>query len=488
MTSSIAVIEAVQTAFDVLLDEAKSVDTSELQNAIPDVVVAFSGGVDSSVLLHACAAIVNTSKPQSFKLHALHINHGLSAHSEQWSAQCEQLSQLLGVDFAAVSVDIKQGPRQSLEALARDARYLAIDEWVSVNTPNATVLLGQHQDDQIETFLLALKRGSGVQGLASMPKQFIRQHDVRYMRPLLECSQKQILAYAHAQKLSWVEDESNQDIRFDRNFLRKNILPQLLERWPAFGKTLSRTAALCQQQSELVAQFAGQYLSQIQSATDLSVVADGYANDAVSLALMSKLDTALQQEVIRLWLRKHTKHALSYAQVSEVLRFSHASNDAQPSLRLQEIVIERYQSNLLLHLKASAQIQPACHQQVTRLPVEHLPFCYPHSLFSFVISKQVGVSDDKPDASEPVLECSFGNLNLALKVDAKRPTKTVKKWLKEFGVPPSWRKEVPILTANGKVFAVVLSNQVLLSCELAPPLQNMGYRIENSTAKFEASH
>ncbi len=199
------------------------------------VYVAFSGGLDSHVLLHALSAL---SSDYPFSLKAIHIDHSLQPQSPDWADHCQQVCDGLSVPLTIRTLSIEQKKGESPEAVARDARYAALAE----NLPEAgLVMTAQHRNDQSETLLLQLLRGAGVHGLAAMPasKGFFKG---RLLRPLLVFAREDLLNYANRHKLVWVEDPSNQDSRFDRNFLRNEVLPVLHERWPGLDKSLSRSA------------------------------------------------------------------------------------------------------------------------------------------------------------------------------------------------------------------------------------------------------
>lgn len=209
------------------------------------IVLAFSGGVDSRVMLELLA-IYRDKYPQHHYL-AVHIHHGLSSNADLWLCQCEAWATDARIPFKGVRVTLAH-KGESIEKAAREARYAAILGEVE---NNALILVAQHADDQAETFLLALKRGSGPAGLASMPACRKLGH-AELFRPLLTATREQIENYANEAGLSWIEDESNRDSRFDRNFIRNEWLPSARERWPGINKAINRTAQLCAEQEALL--------------------------------------------------------------------------------------------------------------------------------------------------------------------------------------------------------------------------------------------
>ncbi|HYN76777.1 MAG TPA: tRNA lysidine(34) synthetase TilS, partial [Lamprocystis sp. (in: g-proteobacteria)] len=207
--------------------------------------VAYSGGLDSTALLHAAGA-VREHLPGA--LWAVHIDHGLSPESRRWGEHCRAVSAGLGVAFHCRRVELKPVPGESLEAVARAARY---GELAALLGPGDLLLTAHHQDDQAETLLLALLRGSGVHGLAAMP--FAVDLGLGHLvRPLLGVSRADLGRYAHTRGLTWVDDPSNRESAMDRNYLRNRVMPLLRERWPAVSATLSRSAGHCAAAADLV--------------------------------------------------------------------------------------------------------------------------------------------------------------------------------------------------------------------------------------------
>ena len=231
------------------------------------LLVAFSGGLDSSVLLHALAAL-RRQRP-ALQLRALHVHHGLSAFADRWVEHCRSrcADWQIPLTVTHVQVDARQG---GIEAAARAARYAAFS---TALTEGEALLTAQHLDDQSETFLLALKRGSGPAGLSAMAaRAALGEHLL--LRPLLGCSRQTLESYAQRHALTWIDDDSNQDTRFDRNFLRLQVLPQLNQRWPHFASAVARSAGLCAEQEQLLDELLAEPLQNLLAA-DRSLAIDG---------------------------------------------------------------------------------------------------------------------------------------------------------------------------------------------------------------------
>jgi len=257
------------------------------------VFLAFSGGLDSHVLLHALSELASDFP---FKLTAVHIDHSLQLQSADWANHCQAVSDGLSVPLIikTLNVEVKKG--ESLEAAAREVRYAALAECLP---EGGLCLTAQHRNDQSETLLLQLFRGAGVHGLASMPvsKAFSRG---RMLRPLLAFSREDLLEYANSHKLVWVEDPSNQDNRFDRNFLRNEVLPVLRERWPGMDKSLSRSARHAASAAEMLDGTAKTDLFYCKASSN------GFFPPAIScleVSLLAGLSSTRRINAVRYWVR-----------------------------------------------------------------------------------------------------------------------------------------------------------------------------------------
>ncbi|MGB5260270.1 MAG: tRNA lysidine(34) synthetase TilS, partial [Gammaproteobacteria bacterium] len=198
--------------------------------------VAFSGGLDSSVLLHAMATL---RERFAITLGAVHVHHGLQADADAWANHCRRVCAGYDIPLSVLHADARPVQGESPEAAARHARYTALADWLA---PDHCLLTAQHQDDQAETLLLQLLRGAGVHGLASMPVCTAFGEGTHF-RPLLLLRRAALHDYALAAGLEWIEDPSNAETGIDRNFLRHAVMPLLQSRWPALSGNLSRSAA-----------------------------------------------------------------------------------------------------------------------------------------------------------------------------------------------------------------------------------------------------
>jgi tRNA(Ile)-lysidine synthase len=255
-------------------------------NGLTHVVIAYSGGVDSHVLLHVSSIIKPTLPKVTFC--AMYIDHGLHVDSVKWRDHCESVCIELGIDFISQKVNADDVAGDGPEQAARHARYDALKSEVKAHT---VLLTAQHQDDQAETLMLQLLRGAGIDGLASMPT--CTNFGLGYIaRPLLNVSKAEIKHYAKEENLEWIEDSSNLDTSLNRNFLRQQVIPLIQQRWPAFSKTTSRSAAHCAEASSVLFNLA---------ATDI----ENQDTEVLNMHNLIDLDAARQRLVIRHWLLRN---------------------------------------------------------------------------------------------------------------------------------------------------------------------------------------
>ena len=261
--------------------------------------VAFSGGADSTALLLVCA------RRWPGQVRAIHIHHGLQAAADGFEAHCRALCLALGVPLAVRRVQAGHAPGQSPEDAARTARYQALAEAVQSEWPEVRdVALAQHADDQIETLLIALSRGAGLPGLASMPAQWQRQ-GLHWHRPCLAVPGPVLREWLQSQGQSWVEDPSNADENFTRNRIRTRVLPALAQALPAFRETFARSAAHAAQAQEVLNEVAAQ---------DLALV-----GVPPRIQALQQLSRARQALLLRHWLRQHHATTPSTAQLHELM-------------------------------------------------------------------------------------------------------------------------------------------------------------------------
>lgn len=395
------------------------------------IVLAFSGGVDSRVMLDLLATYRDIHPQHRYLV--IHIHHGLSPNADEWMMRCEAWA--TEADFAFKGIRVSLNQREgNLENAAREARYQAILNHVE---NDALVLTGQHADDQAETFLLALKRGSGPAGLAAMPVTRPLGHAV-LCRPLLSITRAVIERYAEDQGLSWLEDESNLDCRFDRNFIRQQWLPMAQERWPGMVKAINRTARHCAEQEALLDELLSGYDHQV-------MLADGGLSISALMALSGNMQTAM----IRRWLKKTAGVVPSSVQMRELqVSVIESAQDANPSLQLGPVDVRRYQGTLYV-------VPP--HQDVSawtgQLEIGET-LGLPDGLGEIAL-QTVGFGGKirAPFANETV-SVTFNPEGLSAHPAGRLGKRKLKKLFQEYGVPSWERRRTPILFYGAKIAAV----------------------------------
>lgn len=413
------------------------------------MVIAYSGGVDSQVLLHAIS-LLKQQNELSGKIKAIHVNHGLSDNANDWQnfalKQCVNFS----IECQIQAVIVEDEAQLSLEAQARDARYQALAQ---NSASNALILTGHHQDDQAETFLLALKRGSGLKGLSAMGEQLtFADKQQLLIRPLLNISRNEIVNYAKANHLDWVEDESNNDINFDRNFLRRDILPLLKQRWPSIEQTISRSAHHCAEGQILLDEMAQQDLQQCQ-----------INEQELSLSFLLSLSSARFNNVFRYFLHQHQVLMPSQSQLNEIKCQLQANNDKSPTVQLGEHCLRRYQNSLFL-TEVYSDVSPF-HQIVNIEPNQLINVPLPDAIGSIQVSKATIQNQQlkKLVRWQGVLAAPKTNEQLSIRFEHSNPTVTpdyrkhsrpLKKVLQELKIAPWLRKRLPLIYYNETLVAV----------------------------------
>ncbi len=292
------------------------------------VLLGLSGGLDSIALLHALAA----ERASLAGLRAIHVNHGLQADADSWSAHCGACCAELGVELLRVSVQVA-ADGHGIEAAAREARMAAFERALD---DGETLVLAQHRDDQAETVLLRLLRGSGTDGMAAMRPQR-RFGRGRLVRPLLDVPHAELAAYAEREGLQWIEDPSNLDTRFDRNHLRHAILPALRARWPQADAALATSARLAAEDAALLAEESAARLALLRFPGNLALSVPGLRN----------LSAAWRARVIRHWLGEMslpTPPARLHARIDAELMA--ARRDAVAELRWPGVVMHCWRDGL----------------------------------------------------------------------------------------------------------------------------------------------
>lgn len=292
--------------------------------------IAYSGGMDSHVLLHLFSQL-RARLP--IQLRAVYINHGLSPHADQWALHCKKICDTLKIDFLAQKIQAKSTIGESPEEIARERRYAAFSKLLA---PNDFLVTAHHKDDQAETLLIQLFRGAGPKGLSAMPAKKTLGQGFQ-IRPLLDFTRDDFKAYAAQHRLLWIEDESNADLNFSRNFIRHKVLPVLKERWPSVSHTLTRVSLNCAEAQVLLDHQAEQDLQK----------AEGSKPGLLSVKQTLNLDPLRQRQLLRYWLNGLGFEAPGFMQLHQIQRdILQARSDKMPFIVWNGVEIRRFRDDL----------------------------------------------------------------------------------------------------------------------------------------------
>jgi len=404
-----------------------------------NVLLALSGGLDSMVLLHLLAGL---RQKAGFCLTVAHVHHGLQAQADDWAAFCQAQAATLQVDFQLCRVQLAD-PARNIEQQARTLRYQAL---AGLLTPDTVLMTAHHADDQLETVLLALKRGSGLQGLAAIAAQKPFA-GTQLLRPLLSFSRRELEQYAAVQQLAFVTDPSNQDDSFDRNFLRQHVLPLLQQRFPAISQTTARSCHLLQQSLAY---------QQQQLATDLAQV---LRHDQLDLTRLAQLDNPARDLLLRHFLSRYDLTPSAEQTREFVQCFLLAETDAQPQLQWGDWQLRRF-DGLLYLLDQTAQQQAAQQpaegawlEPERRLHWQHWQFLWNRD------AKAPDVTWSSLPLAVPLaaqLWLMTGQLNQRFTPAGNAHSKALKDWCKHWKVPPWRRGSMPFIIAGQQNIVVAV--------------------------------
>lgn len=405
------------------------------------VYLALSGGIDSVVLCH----LLHSS---GITFSAIHINHQIHKDADRWEAFCRTYCQSLSVPFLSKTVSISG--TNNLEAKARQARYNAINELI---TDNAVVCFAHHQGDIAETLLLQLKRGSGLNGLTSLRKHremHLFNKPWEAFRPLLSLSKELLLSYAQNNGLHWVEDPSNTNQAFDRNFMRHNVLGPLKQHWKHIEQNFARSVATLEREHDLLNAACEEKLALCLSTAKVLLITPWL-----------ELPDIWRPQILRYFLMTHHQINPSQNQLKEIIQLCVAKEDAQGEQTIDDKIIRRFRNSLYvdticpaLSFKYSFSKHPAPNSGMSDVAMR-MPFT---SSISLPMPEVVA-----PDEAIEIVEVA---LSYRVKPLDANHTKPLKQWLKHYDVPPWQRMPVYLVRVDGNdqalfnaFFALVLTPQ-----------------------------
>ncbi|WP_412852610.1 tRNA lysidine(34) synthetase TilS [Ectothiorhodospira shaposhnikovii] len=398
----------------------------------PRWLIGLSGGLDSHVLLHGLHVLSGgrTLPP----LAAVHVHHGLSPHADRWQTHCESLCRDLSIPLRVLVVDARPATGESPEAVARAARYRAIADAME---PGAILLTAHHRRDQAETLLLQLLRGAGPAGLAAMPR--LKPFGPGWQaRPLLDLDRDTLADHARKAALTWVEDDSNADPRFDRNLLRQSVMPRLRARWPSLDATLSRAALLQAEAQDLLAERAREDLEQVR----------GRVPGTLSVAGLAGLRRPRLRNALRGWLQDKGLPMPGRARLESLIeQMLKAGSDAGPRVAWEGAEVRRYRDDLYA-MRPLVPVDAGRVWQWTPTAPLRLP--------------ELGITLD-PAILRSHWALDPSTLTAPLTVRLRRggevirwrgQTRSLKKLLQEAGIPPWERDRLPLIHVDEQLVAV----------------------------------
>ncbi|QSX38319.1 tRNA lysidine(34) synthetase TilS [Shewanella sedimentimangrovi] len=427
------------------------------------IVLGYSGGLDSELL--ACALGEFAKRHPAIQCIAAHVHHGLSPNADAWACHCQNRAAHYGLQFQELRVTLARDKGLSLEAEARDKRYQAL---LSLLGPGDVLLTAHHEDDQLETLLLALKRGQGPKGLAAMglvqPLTLANSEDAAkrwQLRPFLGLSRSDMEQTVEALGLVHIEDESNSDTRFDRNFLRHEIIPLLKQRWPAFAQTSARSAALCASQQQLLD-------AEMRKRLEPMLQRDGSLR--LCLTALAEQEPLWQEQLLRGFIELRGLPLPSQLQLQDALKqLLGAREDAAVHLRFQGLELRRFQG--CAYALAPA-LPPVLADATVKCPS-------PVSVTFSALKQGIALADGRrlwlePAApGEPGLSDMAGDTELQIVFGLPGSTRTrphhrdkgreLKKVWQELGVPPWERATVPMLILGQSVNTDISASGQLLA-------------------------
>ena len=420
----------MNTGFERIQQQVHDVISSLINAKSPlDLLFALSGGIDSCVLLHA---LVQVKKSLDFNFRVMHVHHGLSPNADGWVEFCKQTCVAYQVPLEVERVEVKKGAGIGLEAAARDARYKVL-----YDAGADYIILAHHQDDQAETLLLQLIRGAGLKGLSAMAAQ---DENRCLLRPLLDISRQEIEAYAKANQLAWIDDESNLDTKYDRNYCRHEIMPVIKARFPAADETLARSASHIAEASQL--------LNELALIDAQACLIEG----RMSVKRLGELNLPRAKNLFRWWLSSMGFVAPSSDRLDEMLtQLINASQDASLKISLDkanEINLRRYQGYAYIDTNHSERVSDIAmiwqgEARLTMPDGTHLVF---------ERHQGQGLAIDKLGGHK--LRISSRKGGERFKPDFARPTRTLKHLLQEANLPPWQRERLPLVYLDDSLAVV----------------------------------
>ncbi|MBF8268895.1 MAG: tRNA(Ile)-lysidine synthetase [Gammaproteobacteria bacterium] len=388
--------------------------------------------MDSHVLLHS---MVNLKDDLTAPISAVHVNHGISSHAGSWARHCREICSILGVKLDIIEIDARCPPGESPESWARRKRYAVLTEHIG---EERILLTAHHKDDQAETLLLQLFRGAGPAGLAAMPvTQSFGQG--WHCRPLLDFSRLDLRQYALQHDLHWIEDESNQDTGFDRNYIRHQLFPVIKQHWPGVITTLARASQHQAEVSELQDQLAR---------LDLAGIADADSLVKINNNILKSLNLYRQKNVLRYWLHLLQLPLPDAGHMHHIIEdVVNSGADATPCVTWPGAEVRRYRE----YLYAATPLSKHDPEQIITWDLEQ-PLTVLHGRLFARLGQGQGIKASH--CRNNSLEIRYRSGGETIQPAGRDYHHELKKLLQDQGVPPWLRDRIPLLYINGRLAAV----------------------------------
>lgn len=407
---------------------------NSFESAPPGVplLVAFSGGMDSHVLLHAVCELCAATGSRG--LRAVHVNHGLHPSASAWEAHCQSICSGLGVPLEVIRVVVCDADSRGMEAAARQSRYRA---FADILGEDEILCLAHHLDDQAETFLLQLLRGAGPKGLSAMPA-YAAFAAGGLLRPFLNVPRSAIRSYAERCALQWVEDPGNMDMRFDRNYLRHEILPLLRARWPGAMRTIARAAG-----HQAAVSRAAAALGDAASAG-----AAGEVADTLDCASLAALDRGVAALAVRAWLARQGFAPPPAERMARIFdEVIGAREDASPRVDWSGVEVRRYRGRLYAMARLARPERGTSRPWNFRVPLE-----FSHGRLE--ATRVMGSGLDAERCAQGMVEVRFRRGGERCRPSGEKRSSPLKHWFHRRGVPPWERDRIPLIYVDAELAAV----------------------------------
>lgn len=405
------------------------------------IIIAFSGGKDSQVLLHGLDSLNRSKKCGcNTQIIAAHFDHGLHSESLRWADQCRSWCDQYDVQFISVRQEIHAAPGSSIEAVARDARYQWFD---SIATDNHVVVTAHHADDQAETFLLNLFQGKGLEQLAgiSPDRPITYGSKTRLLRPLLTFGKSQIEQYVHENKLPWIEDPSNKDIRFYRNFIRHELLPVLVCRRPEIIDEISRGAVACRKIAEGDDKFFKSKLRGCLQSENKGVFC---VADPLAVTEILDFGEEIFSGILRIWIHGSGHRSPSNDQLITLRNQIRQPNTKSASLDFGKLSAQYYDDHLYL-------ISLTLYNGLREIPWKLEKYRIPDIDVEVTVTQKSGHGIDPEKVQGKIIQLCWRQGGEKVTLSNRTHRTSLKKLFQIKGVPPWERDNLPYVVADNDI-------------------------------------